>query len=200
MTRLGILLSGRGSNFQAIHRAIKGGELAAEIACVISNVPDAAGLAYAQDHGLAHFALNSKGIQRADFDRQVIAILEQSRVELVCLAGYMRLLSKDFIAAYAGKILNIHPSLLPSFPGLHAQQQAFAYGVKITGCTVHYVDEGLDTGPIIAQAPVEVLKDDTEDTLSARILEQEHRLYPAAIQAVISRTASAKRSMSASSL
>lgn len=200
MTRLGILLSGRGSNFQAIHRAIDRGHLSAKIACVISNIPDASGLVYANEQGLPVFALESKGIQRADFDRQVIAILEQSRVDLVCLAGYMRLLSKDFISAYAGRILNIHPSLLPSFPGLHAQQQAFEYGVKITGCTVHYVDEGLDTGSVIAQAAVEVLADDTEESLSARILEQEHRLYPKTIQAVISRSAWTKRSISASSL
>ncbi len=200
MTRLGILLSGRGSNFQAIHRAIECGQLEAEIACVISNVPDAAGLDYAKVKGLPVFALNSKGIKRADFDEQLVAILADSRVDLICLAGYMRLLSKDFIAAYAGKIVNIHPSLLPAFPGLHAQQQAFAAGVKTTGCTVHYVDEGLDTGPIIARATVEVLEEDTAETLSARILEQEHRLYPAAIQAIIARTASTKRSMSASSL
>ena len=200
MTRLGILLSGRGSNFQAIHRAIECGQLEAEIACVISNVPDAAGLDYAKAKGLPVFALNSKSIKRTDFDEQLVAILADSRVDLICLAGYMRLLSKDFIAAYAGKILNIHPSLLPAFPGLHAQQQAFAAGVKTTGCTVHYVDEGLDTGPIIAQASVEVLEDDTAETLAARILEQEHRLYPQAIQDVIARTASTKRSMSASSL
>lgn len=185
MTRLGILLSGRGSNFQAIHRAIVEGRLSAEIVCVISNIPDAGGVAYARDHGLPVHALTSKGTPRAQFDQQVIDILNAANVDLICLAGYMRLLSPAFIQAYVGRILNIHPSLLPSFPGLHAQRQAFEHGVKITGCTVHLVDEGLDTGPILAQAAVPVLPDDTEDTLAARILVQEHRLYAETIQAWI---------------
>jgi phosphoribosylglycinamide formyltransferase-1 len=185
VTRLGILLSGRGSNFQSIHRAILNGQLQAEIACVISNVPDAGGVAYAKEHNLPVHALQSKGTPRVEFDKQVLEILRAANVDLVCLAGYMRLLSKDFIQAYSGRIMNIHPSLLPSFPGLHAQQQAFEHGVKITGCTVHLVDEGLDTGPILAQAAVPVLPGDTEETLSARILAEEHRLYPATIQALI---------------
>lgn len=186
MKRIGILLSGRGSNFQAIHRAVERGEVQAEIACVISNVPDAGGVAYAREKGLPVHALSSRGVPRADFDQQVIQILNDAGVDLVCLAGYMRLLSKEFIAAFAGRIVNIHPSLLPAFPGLHAQKQAFDAGVKVTGCTVHWVDEGLDTGPVIAQAEVAVQPDDTEETLSARILEQEHKLYPATIQAILS--------------
>ncbi len=186
MKRIGILLSGRGSNFQAIHRAVERGELQAEIACVISNVPDAGGVAYARERGLPVHALSSRGVPRSEFDQQVIQILKDASVDLVCLAGYMRLLSKDFIAEFAGRIVNIHPSLLPAFPGLHAQKQAFDAGVKVTGCTVHWVDEGLDTGPIIAQAEVVVKPDDTEETLSARILEQEHKLYPATIQAILS--------------
>lgn len=186
MKRIGILLSGRGSNFQAIHRAVERGEVQAEIACVISNVPDAGGVAYAREKGLPVHALSSRRVARADFDRQVIQILNDARVDLVCLAGYMRLLSKEFIAAFAGRIVNIHPSLLPAFPGLHAQKQAFDAGVEVTGCTVHWVDEGLDTGPVIAQAEVAVQPDDTEETLSERILEQEHKLYPATIQSILS--------------
>ena len=186
MKRLGILLSGRGSNFQAIHRAIEQGELQAEIACVISNVPDAGGLVYARGKGLRVYAMESRGIHRAEFDRRVIEVLDGDGVELICLAGYMRLLSTDFTSTYSRKILNIHPSLLPAFPGLHAQRQALEHGVKITGCTVHWVDEGLDTGPIIDQAHVRVEPGDTEETLSARILVQEHKLYPATIQKIVS--------------
>ncbi len=200
MTRIAILLSGRGSNFQAIHRAILRGEVKAEIVCVVSNLPDAAGLTYAREQGLSVYALSSKGLSRETFDQQVLAILQEHQVELVCLAGYMRLLSPGFIQAFPGRILNIHPSLLPSFPGLDAQKQAFQHGVKITGCTVHLVDEGLDTGPILAQASVPVLCEDTVETLSARILTEEHKLYPLALQARISAMAAAKRSMSASSL
>jgi len=177
LKRLAILLSGRGSNFQAIHRAIVDGRLEAEIGCVISNVPDAPGIEYAKANGLPAYALSSKGVPRADFDLQVKGIIDEAKVDLICLAGYMRLLSPAFIQAYAGKILNIHPSLLPSFPGLHAQKQALDHGVKITGCTVHLVDEGLDTGPILAQAAVPVTEGDTEETLSARVLVEEHRLY-----------------------
>lgn len=185
MTRLGILISGRGSNFQAIHQSILAGRLHAEIACVISNIPSAAGLDYARQHGLPTFALASKGIPREAFDEKLIALLHEQRVDLICLAGYMRLLSPRFIQAFPSRILNIHPSLLPSFPGLHAQKQALDHGVKISGCTVHWVDEGLDSGPIIAQAAVPVLPGDTEATLSARILEQEHRLYTDALNSVI---------------
>jgi phosphoribosylglycinamide formyltransferase-1 len=192
LTRLAILLSGRGSNFQAIHRAIVAGEVPAQIVCVVSNVPDAPGLAYARAHGLTAYALNSQGRKRAEFDREVLEILHRHQVELVCLAGYMRLLSPDFIGAYAGRILNIHPSLLPAFPGLDAQRQAFEHGVKITGCTVHLVDEGLDTGPILDQSAVRVLPDDTADTLSARILAAEHELYPRALRDFIEMRLSAK--------
>jgi phosphoribosylglycinamide formyltransferase-1 len=183
--RLGVLLSGRGSNFRSIHQAILDGKLAAEIACVVSNVPQAAGLEYARAQGLAAYALNSQGIPRQEFDRQVLALLQNHQVDLVILAGYMRLLSPAFIAAYRGRILNIHPSLLPSFKGLDAQRQAFDYGVKYTGCTVHYVDEGLDSGPILAQRVVPVLPGDTVETLSARILAEEHQLYPEAIALAI---------------
>ncbi len=185
MTRLGILISGRGSNFRAIHQAIERGELTAEIACVISNVPDAAGVAYALTHKLPTHALDSKGVKRADFDSKLVEILRAANVDLVCLAGYMRLLSPHFIEAFRGRILNIHPSLLPDFPGLNAQGQALAAGVTETGCTVHHVDEGLDSGPVIAQVTVPVLPGDTEESLSARILEQEHLLYPKAIGALI---------------
>ena len=188
--RLGILLSGRGSNFQAIHRAIEVGTLQAEIACVISNVPDAAGLAYARNAGLVTYGLQSKAVPRVEFDISVMEILREHSVQLVCLAGYMRLLSREMVRSYTGRILNIHPSLLPAFPGLHAQRQAIEYGVQISGCTVHYVDEGLDTGRPIAQVAVPVLKDDTEETLSARILLEEHKLYPKAIGLVIQEKAS----------
>lgn len=189
-------MSGRGSNFQAIHRAILDGKLEAEIACVISNVPTAPGIEYARVNGLPAHALSSKGVPREEFDRQLKQIIDDASVDLICLAGYMRLLSPAFIQAYSGRILNIHPSLLPSFPGLHAQKQALDHGVKITGCTVHLVDEGLDTGPILAQTAVPVLDDDTEETLSARILVEEHKLYPA----TISRIAVLKTSRSDSSL
>ncbi len=152
---------------------------------MISNVPSAAGLDYARAHGLTVVAMASKGVAREEFDGRLIATLDEHRVDLVCLAGYMRLLSPRFIQAFAGRILNIHPSLLPSFPGLHAQRQALEHGVKITGCTVHWVDEGLDSGPIIAQAAVPVLPGDTEDSLSARVLVEEHRLYSEALRDVI---------------
>jgi len=185
VTRLGILLSGRGSNFRAIHGAIERGELPAEIAMVVSNVPEAAGVVYAREKGLPVFAETSKGVPRAEFDRRVLGVLREAGVEWVCLAGYMRLLSAEFIQAYAGRIVNIHPSLLPSFPGLDAQRQAFEHGVKVTGCTVHLVDEGLDTGPIVAQSAVPVLEGDTVESLSARILEAEHQLYPATIARLV---------------
>lgn len=184
--RLGILISGRGSNFLAIADAIAGHRLDAEIAVVISNHPEAPGLAAARERGLTAVVLPSKGLDREAYDRQLIAELQKNRVDLVCLAGYMRILSGHFIRKYAQRIVNIHPSLLPAFPGLDAQHQALDHGVKFSGCTVHFVEEGLDSGPIIAQAVVPVLADDTVESLSARILKQEHRIYPEALALVIS--------------
>lgn len=184
--RLGILLSGRGSNFQAIARAIAEGRLDAEIAVVISNRPDAPGLAIAESLGLKAIGLASKGVERETFDRQLVALLEEHGVDLVCLAGYMRLLSGYFVRSFPMRILNIHPSLLPAFPGLDAQHQALLYGVKFSGCTVHFVDENLDSGPIVQQAVVPVLDGDTPATLSARILTEEHRIYAEAIGLVLS--------------
>jgi phosphoribosylglycinamide formyltransferase-1 len=185
--RLAVLLSGRGSNFLAIHDAIARGALHAEIACVISNVAEAAGLARACKLGLTGLLLPSRGVERVEYDRQLRAALAPFQPALVVLAGFMRVLSPAFIEAYRGRILNIHPALLPSFPGLHAQRQALAYGVRITGCTVHLVDEGVDTGRILMQRAVEVRADDTEATLSARILEQEHDVYWRAIGQVLDR-------------
>lgn len=187
MTRLGILLSGRGSNFLAIADAIKRGNLQnAEIAVVISNRADAAGIAAATARGFKTQAVEANGRKRVELDREIVACLRQHNVELVCLAGYMRLLSAEFIAAFPGAILNIHPSLLPSFPGLDAQYQALEYGVAVSGCTVHFVDEELDHGPIVLQRTAPVLEGDDEATLSARILEQEHVAYPEAIARVLS--------------
>jgi len=183
--RLGILLSGRGSNFQAIADQIAAGRLNAVIAAVISNQPDARGLAIARERGIASVSLPSKGVPRTDYDTQLVATLRSADVDLVCLAGFMRLLTAPFIQAFPQRILNIHPSLLPAFPGLNAQEQALSHGVKITGCTVHFVDEGLDSGPIVAQAAVPVLNDDTAETLSARILAEEHRIYSDAIGKVL---------------
>jgi len=185
--KLAILLSGRGSNFVAIHEAIQRRDLNAEICCVVSNVPDAAGLAKAREFGLDAVLLPSRGIERAEYDRQLLATLRPYSPTLVCLAGFMRILTAEFLREYAGRVLNIHPALLPSFPGLHAQRQALQYGVKISGCTVHLVDEGVDTGPILLQRAVEVLDGDTEETLSARILKQEHDLYWRAITVVLDR-------------
>jgi phosphoribosylglycinamide formyltransferase-1 len=184
--RLGILLSGRGSNFEAIARSIAEGRLAAEIAVVISNRPEARGLERAREIGLNAVCIPSRGVEREAFDRLVAAELHKHNVDLVCLAGFMRLLSGYFIREFPQRILNIHPSLLPAFPGLDAQHQALEHGVKFSGCTVHFVDEDLDAGPIIAQAVVPVLDDDTTETLSSRILEQEHRIYSEAIQIVLS--------------
>ncbi len=186
MKRLGILLSGRGSNFEAIARNIQSGSLEAEIAVVISNIPDAIGLETARSIGLKTVSLPSKGIPRSEYDQQVIGLLKEHQVDLVCLAGFMRLLTPEFIQIFRGRILNIHPSLLPSFPGLHAQKQAFEYGVRFAGCTVHFVDEGLDSGPIILQAAVSVDAEDTEETLAAKILREEHRIYSEAIRLVLS--------------
>jgi phosphoribosylglycinamide formyltransferase-1 len=180
--RLGILLSGRGSNFVAIADA----QLDAEIAIVISNRPEAPGIAIARDRGLNAVVLPSSGIEREVYDAQLSAALEAASVDLICLAGYMRLLSPAFIRHYPQRILNIHPSLLPAFPGLHAHRDTLAHGAKISGCTVHFVDEGLDSGPIIKQAAVPVLDDDTEASLSARILKEEHRIYSEAIALVLS--------------
>jgi phosphoribosylglycinamide formyltransferase-1 len=182
--RLGILLSGRGSNFLAIADAVNGGKLDAEIAVVISNRPEAPGIEAARSGGLHAVVLPSRGLDREIYDRQLIAELEKSRVDLVCLAGYMRLLSGHFIRSFPMRILNIHPSLLPAFPGLDAQHQALDHGVKFSGCTVHFVDEGLDSGPIIKQAVVPVQDDDTAETLSERILKEEHRIYSEAIALV----------------
>ncbi len=179
--KLAVLLSGRGSNFVAIHRAIQHGDLRATICCVISNVADAPGLAHAREFGLPCHCLPSRGIDRAEFDRALLAALLPFDPALICLAGFMRVLSPEFVKAYRGRILNIHPALLPSFPGLHAQRQALEFGVRVTGCTVHFVDEGVDTGRILMQRAVEILDGDTEESLSARILEQEHDLYWRAI-------------------
>ena len=188
MKRLGILISGRGSNFEAIADSVAGGtlgSLGAEIAVVISNRADARGLDTARARGLNAVCLPSKGLDREVYDRLLAAELHRHGVDLVCLAGFMRLLSAGFIREFLNRILNIHPSLLPAFPGLDAQHQALAHGVKITGCTVHFVDEDLDAGPILIQAAVPVRDDDTEETLSARILTQEHRIYAEAIGIVI---------------
>jgi len=186
MKNLGILLSGRGSNFVAIADGIDAGRIPdARIAVVISNRNHAPGLAIARQRGLNALCIPSKGKSREDHDREVGSALRDHHVDLVCLAGYMRLLSPWFVQQFPSRILNIHPSLLPAFPGLEAQQQAFAYGVKITGCTVHFVDEELDHGPIIVQKSVPVLDSDDEHTLAARILEQEHVAYSEAIGIVL---------------
>ena len=185
--RLGILLSGRGSNFIAIADSIRAGRLpGVEIAVVISNVAEASGLKSARDLGFPAAVCISKGRPRAEHDAEMIACLQAHKVDLVCLAGYMRLLSPGFIAAFRNRILNIHPSLLPAFPGLEAQEQAFAYGVKVAGCTVHFVDEELDHGPIVVQRSIPVLDSDTPDSLNHRILEQEHLAYTQAIGLVFS--------------
>src|SRR2546426_4311855 len=186
MKNLGILLSGRGSNFEAIARNVAAGRIAdARIAVVISNKTEAAGLEIARRLGLTTLVIPSKGKQREDHDREVVAALQQHKVDLVCLAGYMRLLSPWFVRQFPRRILNIHPSLLPAFPGLEAQEQAFAYGVKVTGCTVHFVDEELDHGPIIVQKTIPVLDTDDEKTLASRILQQEHVAYTEAINIVL---------------
>jgi phosphoribosylglycinamide formyltransferase-1 len=186
MKSLGILLSGRGSNFVAIADSIEAGRIPdAHIAIVISNKPDAPGIATARLRGLTALVISSKGKPREEHDREVVEALKQHHVDLICLAGYMRLLSPWFVQQFPQRILNIHPSLLPAFPGLEAQEQAFAYGVKVTGCTVHFVDEELDHGAIIVQKTVPVLDDDDEHSLAARILEQEHVAYTEAINVVL---------------
>ncbi|NYF91274.1 phosphoribosylglycinamide formyltransferase [Tunturiibacter empetritectus] len=187
MHRLGILLSGRGSNFLAIARAIHEHRLlGTEIAVVLSNLEDAPGLSAANELKIPAFAIPSAGRKRAEHDAEMIARLHQHKVDLVCLAGYMRIISTVFVEAFPDRILNVHPSLLPAFPGLDAQAQALKYGAKVAGCTVHFVDEAVDHGVIIVQKTVPVHDDDTDKTLSARILEQEHRAYPEAIAAVLS--------------
>jgi phosphoribosylglycinamide formyltransferase-1 len=188
--RIGILISGRGSNMVALADAVRDGRIPnAEIAIVISDQPNAAGLAKARERGIETLVIERRGRQRAEHDREIVAALEAKNVDLVCLAGYMRLLSPEFIAAYRGRILNIHPSLLPAFPGLEAQRQALEHGVKTSGCTVHFVDESLDGGPIIAQRVVPVCDDDTVESLSTRILTEEHKLYPEAVSAVLAQVA-----------
>jgi phosphoribosylglycinamide formyltransferase-1 len=184
--RLGILLSGRGSNFEAIAESIECARLPAEIAVVISNRAEARGIEIARERDFPAVVLPSKGVLREEYDRRVVAELRNRGVDLVCLAGFMRLLSPVFCRAFPLRALNIHPSLLPAFPGLDAQKQALEHGAKISGCTVHFVDEGLDAGPIILQAAVPLLDDDTEETLAARILEEEHRIYSEAIGLVLS--------------
>jgi phosphoribosylglycinamide formyltransferase 1 len=184
--RIGVLLSGRGSNFEALADGVAAGRIpGAEIAVVVSNREGAPGIAKAKERGIAVRVIPSKGLEREAYDRQVAAVLHEHKVDLVCLAGYMRLLSPFFVAAFPNRILNIHPSLLPSFPGLESQRQALEYGVKFAGCTVHFVDENLDAGPILLQATVPVRDDDTEETLSARILAEEHRIYIEAVRIVL---------------
>jgi phosphoribosylglycinamide formyltransferase 1 len=186
MKNLGILLSGRGSNFEAIAKNVASGNIPnARIAVVISNKADAGGIETAHRLGLAALIIRSQGKQREEHDREVVAALQEHKVDLVCLAGYMRLLSPWFVQQFPRRILNIHPSLLPAFPGLEAQEQAFAYGVKVAGCSVHFVDEELDHGAIIVQKAVPVLDTDNEHSLAARILEQEHVAYSEAIKIVL---------------
>jgi len=185
MKRLGILPSGRGSNFEAIADNVANGSLEAVIGVVISNRPEARGLEIARQRGISAASIPSKGLDRETYDRMLIEELRRHQVDLICLAGYMRILSAGFIREFSNCILNIHPSLLPAFPGLDAQHQALAYGVKVSGCTVHFVDEYLDAGPVILQAAVPVYDDDTEETLAARILKEEHRIYSAAIGIVL---------------
>jgi phosphoribosylglycinamide formyltransferase 1 len=183
--RLGILLSGRGSNFEAIAANVLAGKLDCDIGFVFSNRSAAPGLARARELGLPCGSLESKGLDRESYDRQIVSLLRDHQVDLICLAGYMRLLSGYFVREFAERVLNIHPSLLPAFPGLDAQYQAWAHGVKVAGCTVHFVDENLDSGPILLQAAVPVLDDDTPEALSNRILAEEHRLYSQAIAWVL---------------
>jgi len=186
LKKLGILLSGRGSNFEAIADSIQAGRLPAVIAIVISNRADAPGLEAARRRGLNAKLIPSKGRQREEHDSEMIAALKEAGVDLICLAGYMRLLSPGFIRAFPNRILNIHPSLLPAFPGLEAQKQAIEYGAKVSGCTVHFVDETLDNGPVILQKTVPVLEGDDEHSLAARILEQEHIAYTEALRLLLS--------------
>lgn len=184
--RVGVLLSGRGSNFEALADSVSAGRIPnAEIAIVLSNREGAPGVEKAHARGIEARVIPSKGLEREAYDRQTVAVLQEKQVDLVCLAGYMRLLSPYFVAAFRHRILNIHPSLLPAFPGLEAQRQALEHGVKVSGCTVHFVDETLDAGPIILQAIVPVLNEDTPETLSERILREEHRIYSEAVRIVL---------------
>jgi phosphoribosylglycinamide formyltransferase-1 len=184
--RIGVLLSGRGSNFVALAESVAAGRIRnAEIAIVVSNREGAPGIDKAKERGIPTRVIPSKGLEREAFDRQVVEVLNQHQVDLICLAGYMRLLSPYFVASFPNRILNIHPSLLPSFPGLESQRQALEYGVKFAGCTVHFVDENLDAGPIVLQAAIPVRDDDTEATLSERILAEEHRIYTEAVTMVL---------------
>jgi phosphoribosylglycinamide formyltransferase-1 len=185
MKRLAVLLSGRGSNFMAIADNVAAGKLDAQIALVISNRPDAPGLAEARNRGLNAVLIPSKGLDRETYDRMLIEEIDRHSIDLICLAGYMRLLSATFVRHYPNKIINIHPSLLPAFPGLDAQHQAVDYGVKISGCTVHFVDENLDAGPIIIQTAVPVEDGDSGESLAARILKEEHRIYSEAIRILL---------------
>src|SRR4030042_592863 len=183
MINSGVLASGRGTNLQAIIEAIEEGKIAGEIKVVISDNPDAYALKRAQQHHIATRYIHFKEFKnREDYDKEIIKTLKEKKIELVVLAGYMRILSPYFIRTYKNKIMNIHPALLPSFPGLHAQEQAVEYGVKVSGCTVHFVDKGVDSGPIILQKAVEVSDDDTEESLAEKILKEEHQIYPRAIQ------------------
>jgi phosphoribosylglycinamide formyltransferase-1 len=182
-----VLLSGRGSNFVALADSVAAGRIPnARISIVVSNREDAPGLERANERGIPARIIPSKGLERETYDRMVVAALDDARVDLVCLAGFMRLLSPYFIAAFRGRILNIHPSLLPAFPGLEAQRQALEYGVQVTGCTVHFVDENLDAGPIVAQSVVPIEPGDTAETLSTRVLAEEHRIYTEAVRLVLS--------------
>ena len=184
--RIGVLLSGRGSNFVALAESVSAGRVPnAEIAIAISNRDGSPGIDKAKECGIATRVTPSKGLEREAYDRQVVAVLHEHKVDLICLAGYMRLLSPYFVASFPDRILNIHPSLLPSFPGLEAQRQALEYGVKFAGCTVHFVDENLDAGPIVLQAAIPVRDEDTEASLSERILVEEHRIYTEAVKIVL---------------
>ena len=184
--RLGVLVSGSGSNLQALLEACAREDFPAEVACVVSNIPTAFALERARKAGVTAMVVDHKAhASKADFEKALLDTLRAANVEWVCLAGFMRLLSADFLGHYAGRVLNIHPSLLPAFPGLHAQKQALERGVKVAGCTVHFVDAGTDTGPIIAQVAVPVLPDDDEKALSSRILAEEHRLYPLAVRLAV---------------
>jgi phosphoribosylglycinamide formyltransferase-1 len=184
--RIGVLLSGRGSNFEALADSVAAGRIPnAEIAIVISNRENAPGIEKARTRGIQAQVIPSRGLEREAYDKLVIAALEEKKVDLVCLAGYMRLLSPAFVAAFRGRILNIHPSLLPAFPGLESQRQALEHGAKFSGCTVHFVDENLDAGPIILQAAVPIRDDDTPETLSERVLKEEHRIYTEAVRIVL---------------
>lgn len=185
--RLGVLLSGRGSNFVALADACQRGEVPAGISLVVSNRPGAAGLDRAAERGIPTAVFPSKGLARVDHEQQVVAALKDAKVEWVCLAGYMRLLSAAFVEQFPQRILNIHPALLPAFPGLEAQRQAWEHGVKVSGCTVHLVDAGLDSGPIVVQRCVPVLEEDTPESLAERTLEAEHLAYPAAIRLLLTR-------------